>query len=431
MALRARLLLFALACAASWTPTALAQGIAYTVQAIAVSEQATAIDLSRGLLRDGFPAYVVRSTGGQGDVYRVRVGAFANRAAALRYADAMPAVGGARPVPALAEAIPQGIMPWAPRVTWQAPWDGEDVLVMPWPGGGVAIRTQPLDPLRQATYALVQAGETRTILAWRLTPLAALPEAVGIDTIDVPFVDLTLPQPQPDPAARSGAISDRVPVPDVAVPPEREEPEGAVPEGDAGDAALAAIDAPVVASVEGPADVGLWLLRDRAMWPGTWSDDEDEVRAAFRASTVNLVASGADLAPDVVDAAAYLPWGEPPPTLVVVEVSDRSGRDTGDVRALGDAPAGLAPFGPEPLPGGDPAWWPPVPEGESIDPAAAAAGPWSGEMGTIEADDGFVRLRPDAGTSWRAAAGRPLWSDGRFVLLRDGDDLVLVDFVPR
>jgi cell division septation protein DedD len=55
-------------------------GIAFTVQVIAVSDQTTAIDISRGLLRDGFPAYVVRSTGGQGDVYRVRVGAFANRA---------------------------------------------------------------------------------------------------------------------------------------------------------------------------------------------------------------------------------------------------------------------------------------------------------------------------------------------------------------
>ncbi|MDA0700547.1 MAG: SPOR domain-containing protein, partial [bacterium] len=56
--------------------SAVAQGISFTVQVIAVSDQANAIDISRGLLRDGFPAYVVRSTGGQGDAYRVRVGAF-------------------------------------------------------------------------------------------------------------------------------------------------------------------------------------------------------------------------------------------------------------------------------------------------------------------------------------------------------------------
>jgi hypothetical protein len=28
-------------------------------------------------------------------------------------------------------------------------------------------------------------------------------------------------------------------------------------------------------------------------------------------------------------------------------------------------------------------------------------------------------------------AGTPLWSDGRYLLLRDGDELVLVDFVAR
>ncbi len=447
-----------------------AQGIAYTVQAIAVSEQQTAIDLSRGLLRDGFPAYVVRSTGGQGDVYRVRVGAFANRAAALRYADAMPAVGGARPVPALAEAIPQGIMPWAPRVLWQTTWTGEEVRVVPWPGGGIAIRVQSASPLREASYAVVQAGETRVVDAWRIVPLATLPDALAADEIEVPFVDLTLVDPPapdaavgPDdaPGAARAAPGDAaeaapaapaegaVPVaggsPEASPPAEPATQNDASTEPAAGPVAPpAATDAgaeppsapgvaagPAVAPPEGEPEAGLWLLRDRSLWPSTWRDEGEDVRAAFLASTVTLVANGSGLDPEVVAGAAYTPGDEPPPALVVVELSDRSGRDMGLVRGVADAAEGLQPFGPPPLEGTDEAWWPPAVVGERVDPQVEATGPWAGAMGTLEADAGFVRLQPESGNAWRAVAGQPLWSDGRYVLLRDGDDLVLVDFVAR
>src|SRR5690606_15758267 len=85
------------------------------------------------LIRDGFPAYVVRSASAQGDaqgdVFRVRVGAFANRAAALLYASGMPKVAGAEPVPALAESIPLGIMPLAPQVLLDEPVAGRIVTV--------------------------------------------------------------------------------------------------------------------------------------------------------------------------------------------------------------------------------------------------------------------------------------------------------------
>jgi hypothetical protein len=51
-----------------------AQGISFTVQVIAVSDQANAIEISRTLVRDGYPAYVVRSTGAEGDVSEKRPG---------------------------------------------------------------------------------------------------------------------------------------------------------------------------------------------------------------------------------------------------------------------------------------------------------------------------------------------------------------------
>lgn len=108
---------------------ALAQSVAYTVQVVALSDVDAAQGVQVDLLRDGFPAYIVRSTSPQGDVWRVRVGAFANRAAALLYASGMPPVGGAHPVPALAESIPFGIMPLAPMVLFDEPLGGRSVTV--------------------------------------------------------------------------------------------------------------------------------------------------------------------------------------------------------------------------------------------------------------------------------------------------------------
>ena len=385
-----------------------ALAIAFTVQVIAVSDQATALDISRTLLRDGFPAYVVRSTGSQGDVYRVRVGAFANRAAAARYAAAMPEVAGARPVPALAEAIPGGIMPLAPRVLWDAPVAGADLRVVPWPGG-IALRRQAFDPLRQATYALVQGAEVRVVQAWRVAPLAELPPSPGVEAIEVPFVDLTLPpvgeaDPDESPAG-----------PETGPEVEADEEADVVEDREAGS----------------DPEVGLLLLRDRPLWPPSAQDDDAEVRDAFRASTVALVANRLALDPAVVESLAFMPGGAPPPALVVVEVSDRSGRDLGDIRGLGDPTQGLRPDGPPPLAGTDERWWPAPDLGSRVRLELAAEAPLGGEEWVLTNDAGFVRITLAEGANWRAVAGMLLWSDGRYALVRDGSDVVLIDFTPR
>lgn len=426
----------------AWTivagSTAGAQTIAFTVQAIAVSEQTAALDLSRALLRDGYPAYVVRSTGGQGDVYRVRVGAFGNRAAAARYAASMPDVGGARPVPALAEVIPDGVMPQAPRVLWQGTASDVDLHVAPWPGEGVALRVQSVGAPLQPTYVLVQAGDVRTIGAWRAVPLAVRPEPTGAGLLDVPFVDLTEPavggdappgddattEPAPEPAAEPGA--------DTEEPAGETEPRDAAAADEALEGAPIPSDAPQRAPADGPPEVALWLLRDRPLWPTTWPDDGDDVRAAFAAATLELVAAGTGADAATVEAASYEPAGAPPPTVVVAEVTDRSGRDAVDVRALGDAASGLFASGPEPVEETDLTWWPPADLGERVRTDGPTSGPFAWSDAVLEVDGPFVRWIPEGGgPGWRAVPGTPLWSDGRYLLLRDGDELVLVDFVER
>jgi hypothetical protein len=151
---------------AALAPASLA--ISYTVQVVALSDQQAALGVQRTLLDEAYPAYVVRATTVQGDIYRVRVGAFANRDAALLYAEAMPAIVGSPPLPALAEGIPSGVMPLEPRVLAQLPDDEAEVL--PWPGG-IALRSQPDESL-PATYRVVRGGATWTFEAWRAEPVA-------------------------------------------------------------------------------------------------------------------------------------------------------------------------------------------------------------------------------------------------------------------
>ena len=149
---------------AGWT-----WSISYTVQVAAVSDQESALSLVRNLLRDGYPAYFVRTTTEAGFVFRIRVGAFQNRGAALLYAETMPAVAGARPIPALAEAIPSGIMPLAPALLLSAGVDGLRAELLPW-ADGIALRMQQVAPLEQAAYYLLDAPEPVPFVAWTAAP---------------------------------------------------------------------------------------------------------------------------------------------------------------------------------------------------------------------------------------------------------------------
>jgi hypothetical protein len=446
-----------LALAAGW-----AGAISYTVQVIAVSDQESAIGIYRELAREGYPAYVVRTTGEAGDVYRVRVGAFANRAAALRYAEGMPAIGGSRPVPALAEAIPQGIMPLAPRLLWQHEWEGADVRVVPWPVG-VALRVQSLDPLRQAQYVVFQAGEERRFEAWAVVPLSFVPDVGDDDALaGIPLVDLTVPPAAAGetvapggepPAAAEGTVAPGGEPPSAAeetVTPAADEADDAPRADDADEAddadaeggeeereteATAAAHelAPfVLAPDSDDPEAGLALLRDRPLWPPTWQDDAETVRETFRASLVTLVARDVGVTPAEVEALAYLPGGDLPPALIVLDVTDRSGRDVGAVVALGDPNADLRTTGPAlVLPAGEdwslPAW----PSTRLIPDALAPQSGFEGAAWTAVGDGGFVRLTLDDGATWRAGFGMPIWSDGRYLMAWDGRLLLLYEFEAR
>ncbi|HEX7023154.1 MAG TPA: SPOR domain-containing protein [Trueperaceae bacterium] len=150
--------------------------ISYTVQVVALSDQAAALELQHRLSRLGFPVYMVSIPTNNGMVSRIRVGAFANRAAAVRYARAFDAIEGSMPAPALAEGIPKGLLPLEPELLASYPYlPGVTRLeVLPWEDG-VALRFQGSfegEPLEASYRVLSWDSSERPFDAWRAAPTA-------------------------------------------------------------------------------------------------------------------------------------------------------------------------------------------------------------------------------------------------------------------
>jgi len=418
-----------------------AQSINYTVQVVALSDRDGALSVQNDLLRQGFPAYVVRSTSAQGAIFRVRVGAFANRPAALHYANAMPEVSGGRAVPALAEAIPAGITPLAPRLLFEQDVSGTEPRLLAFPDGGLALRLQWRVPLGQAEYVIFRGGTVERVKAWQL--------------------------------------------------------------------------------VDGP-DGQRLRVRDMPLWADTWQQDPQEVRDAYEANVLALIAERLGVGAVKVAAARYVPPGDEVPRLIVVEKLTPKVSDVPELLGVGLPASGMTAAGPIAYLGIDPGLLPGVPDSARLDlatrsvtgtlaeatwsgfadeseapegqgPASqggetevpatppetppapggggdAAEGPATAEVPATEepaapgqssgpepaapepaastpgvvmgdgwqavADGTFVRLTAlgqDGGalTSWRACVGLPLWSDGHYLLALQDGALLVYDFLPR
>ena len=148
------------------------QGLTYTVQVVALSDRAAAGALQRELLAEGYPVYLVGVPTDGGTVYRLRVGAFGNRGAALAYAEAMRRGGTGAPAPALAEDVPAGLIPLEPTLLASYPYlpGVTRLTVLPW-GEGYALRFQGAfegEPT-EAEYRILGPGAA-PFRAWRAAP---------------------------------------------------------------------------------------------------------------------------------------------------------------------------------------------------------------------------------------------------------------------
>ena len=389
-------------------PAAVAQQASYTIQVVALSDRDSATDIMGDLLRQGFPAYVVRSTSSAGDVFRVRVGAFANRLAAVLYAEAMPQVAGGQPVPALAEGIPAGLTPLAARLVLAQDLTGLDARLLP-VGGSLALRTQQRTPLTQAEYAILGGGAVERVRAWQLS--------VADDGSRVVVRDMQLwPDTWQD---EPGEVLEGYQSSLIALVAERlgRDP-GTVRAARYGTTAGAPRLIVVERQVPGASDAELLGLglpvsgmtpAGPLQYLGVQPEELPGLADGVRVDLVTGSVQG-ELAPEPAE---QEPLAPEPATEPVTEPDSEAPETT--TTQVGEPGATAQPTA----------------------PAAAGGQLIGGPDWFAQADGPFVRLTVPpplegaAATTWRAAFGSPLWSGAGYLLAHQDKTLFLYDFLPR
>ncbi len=348
--------------------TALASAISYTVQVVALSDQEAALALQRRLISEGYPVYLISVQTESGSVYRLRVGAFANRNAAVSFANAMGTVDGATPAPALAEGIPQGLIPLEPELLASYPHQpGTTRLeLIPW-GDSHALRFQSHaeGEMRQAEYRI-------------LTP----------ELVKLPFGAW---RAVPDPQNRSAE--------------------------------------------------SLWRVRNFLLWPPNFAELSDAERDAYEDERLFALSASFGLTSQALRAYRFEPAASSAPYIVLAERLNLLSSEQRRFPALGDPHAAVQAHGPELvwLEGEAPEGFPDGLPEPRFDPLAALEASNTGNGLELEGngwsaipDDGYTKLRlHDAGRSWRAVAGYPLWASEDFLLVYDDDAFKLYQFWPR
>ena len=374
------------------TPPAAAQTISYTVQVAALSDQVAAEGLRRTLSEAGYPAYLVSVPGGAGTVYRLRVGAFADRDGAQAFAAAMRGVGGTVPVPALAEGIPPDLIPLEPRVVarYRASETGR-LEVVPW-GDAAALRVQGRfegEPLVASYRVLTRNLAAAPFAAWRAAPL---------------------------PGTSSGASP--------GVPPDEQNGEEN--------------------TVQRVTNLPLYTADEADALPADGSLTETGQSRLLEAAEA-LGLSEAQIRPYVFSGP-----GRGAPFLVVAERFDPVSRTGGRYPALGNPVVGNPVVG-NPVvgpgtarlgvAGPDLTWFgqaaPEAFPDALPDPLFSLSGPpWQGPTGNLvgtswsAARDGGYTALTAGERRWRAVVGRPLWAGGDFLLVYTGEEAVLYEVTP-
>lgn len=441
-------LLFAVLSAVNAAAFAGAQAIMFTVQVVALSDLDSAQQIQTDLLRQGYPAYVVRSHSTEGAVYRVRVGAFANRPAALLYSEAMPVVAGGQPVPALAEGIPPGVSPLAPRLVLSADIAGVDarlVLV----GEKLALRTQSRSPLSPAEYAILSAGTVERVTAWQL---AETSEGVRTIVRDLPLWPASWEGETSEVLegyqnSEVSLVAERLGLELSTVRAARYGTQSGVPR-------LVVVERSVPGALEGPQLIGLGLpatgmtpsgpLHFLVVNPEDLPGLPDGVRLDLAAGSFS----------GQLEAQPQLP--EPPDTQGSVQgdVGESGPDEANGDQAQEDAQQHESDTGEEAEP--DQASnsehaedvQASVTEGEEpsddttqadaqVDAADAPVAVIRGSDWEARQDGPFVRLTMQTvmegalPQSWRAAFGMPLWSERDYLIAYIGRTLLIYDFLPR
>jgi SPOR domain len=420
--------------------------ISYTVQLFASSDESKASQLQAQLADQGYKAYLLRVPTAQGQVYRIRVGAFANRAAAALFAQVLPSVEGSTPSPALVEGGESpGFIPLQPALLGQYDVATTLVQIFPWPvvesavpemapqqagedsSEAGAATTEDLGPTTSEASAEDQSG-TSSGEAQASGPTAEpLPEtasssdeAATSETTEEPTPEATgqssndtevVAQANPDESSGNEAQQAAQPVMAIRVQPRDASEQARYRVGSLEFEAWRAI----------PLGDG-WILRVRSfsVWPEDWQTASEEERNQYRETVLANLSGDLDLTPQQLGPFVF-ELQDKAPFVVLVERFNPETQQIERLRSIGQPRPnqenlGLTQDGPSaflgeaveiPLPAADTVV---EPSEESDIPDEVIGNGW--QAGN---DDDFVTLTVDDKT-WRAAVGQPLWANGDLLI---------------
>jgi hypothetical protein len=448
-----------------------AWAISYTVQLFASSDQSRASQLQEQLAGQGYPAYLLSVPTAQGQVYRIRVGAFANRAAAALFAEVLPSVEGSTPSPALAEGgVLPGFIPLQPALLGQYDVETTLVQIFPWPVVESGVPETPQEssqdavtenvgtenvgtenvgtenvgtgnPVETTEDSSTEETSTTTVQTTSSTDesqpsdeassdLSTEAGNTGDDSVDSSSGETTSSEQNsledaeettgtnevaqgnsPDETTNAGTENGAEPAVVVRVQPK-----------DASEQAHYRIgDLEFDAWRAAPLDDG-WILRVRSfsVWPEDWQTASEVERAQYRETVLANLSGDLDLTPQQLEPFVF-EQEDKAPFVVLVERFNPETEQVERLRSVGQPRPnqdnlGLTLYGPSTFLGETVEIA--LPEENTIfepNERTPVADDLLGNGWQAGSDDGFVTLSVGDKT-WRAAVGQPLWASGNLLI---------------
>jgi SPOR domain len=409
--------------------------ISYTVQLFASSDEPKASQLQAELADQGYKAYLLRVPTAQGQVYRIRVGAFANRAAAALFAQVLPSVEGSTPSPALVEGgEPPGLIPLQPALLGQYDVATTFVQIFPWP---VVESAVPETTPQQASENSSEDGAAAT----EGSSPAETTDEEGASSSEETQAESTAEQQgtfETEPISETEGSSSES-TQDIAQtntdteavaqvnPDETQQPAQPVmairiQPRDASEQARYRIGSLEFEAWRATPLADGWILRVRSfsVWPEDWQTASEAERDQYRETVLANLSGDLDLTPQQLEPFVF-ELQDKAPFVVLVERFNPETQQIERIRSIGQPRPnqenlGLTQDGPATFLGEAVAI--PVPEAGSVfEPSEASEIPdeVSGDGWQAGSDDDFVMLTAE-GKTWRAAIGQPLWANGDFLI---------------
>jgi hypothetical protein len=393
-------------------------------------------------------------------VYRIRVGAFANRAAAALFAQTMPSVEGSTPSPALADSVPPGLIPLEPALLGQYDLTTTLVQVFPWPASPpsdpqdsslpseepVAEEATPSESSgansEQANSEQANSEQTSELANEGPSAPSDGTNEQGADgsattsentLSENTLSENTMPENTMEETPNQEPFAQTDPQPEEA---QTQHPLMAIriqPRDASQQATYRVGGLEFEAWKAAPSENGdIVRVRSLSVWPEEWQGVSEAERNQYRETVLANVANDLDLSPQQVEPFVFELENQAP-FVVLVERFNPEAQTTQRLRAIGqprpnETNLGLRWDGPSsffgenilvPLPPADTVFEP-SPTSEA--PAEVIGSGWRARS------DGDYVILEVAGKTWRAANGEPVWANGDLLISLYNSQVLIYQF---